>query len=98
MFGPRGNGMAREGQLRVLLDTIPTLVWQTSADGSAEFLNRRWLEYTGLSADEARGWNCSAAVHPDDRDPLIKTWQAILRSGQPGEAEARLRRADGQYR
>jgi PAS domain S-box-containing protein len=90
--------MAREGQLRVLLDTIPTLVWQTSADGSAEFLNRRWLEYTGLSADEARGWSWSAALHPDDRDSLIQTWQAILRSGQPGEAEARLRRADGQYR
>jgi PAS domain S-box-containing protein len=90
--------MALESHARVLLDTIPTLVWQASADGSAEFFNRRWLDYTGLSPDEARGWKWSVAVHPDDQKRLIHTWQAILQAGQPGEAEGRLRGADGQYR
>jgi PAS domain S-box-containing protein len=89
---------ALEGQFRVLLDTIPTLAWRTSADGRAEFFNRRWLEYAGLSADEARGWEWTSALHPDDQDHLIQTWQTILQSGQPGEAEARLKGADGRYR
>ena len=95
---PPPDDMALEGHARVLLDTIPTLVWQASADGSAEFFNRRWLEYTGLSPDEARGWKWSVAIHPDDQKQLMQTWQAILQAGQPGEAEARLRGADGQYR
>jgi PAS domain S-box-containing protein len=86
------------GDLRALLDAIPALVWRTSADGSAELFNRRWLDYTGLSGDEARGWRWSAAVHPEDRERLIRAWRDILASGHPGEAEARLARADGQYR
>ncbi|MEI9405811.1 PAS domain-containing protein [Mesorhizobium argentiipisi] len=95
---PPPDETALESQARVLLDTIPTLVWQTSPDGSAEFFNRRWLEYTGLTSDEALGWKWSVAIHPDDQERLIRTWQAILQAGQPGEAEARLRGADGQYR
>jgi len=99
---PRGTAKpedrAADRQLRVLLDSIPTLVWQMSADGVAEFFNRRWLDHTGLAPDQARGWKWADALHPDDRKRLIETWQAILRAGQPDEAEARLRGADGRYR
>jgi PAS domain S-box-containing protein len=90
--------IALDNQARILLDTIPVLVWQATADGSAEFFNRRWLEYTGLSLDEARGSKWRVAVHPDDQQRLLQTWEAILQAGQPTEAEARLRGADGQYR
>ena len=74
------------------------MAWSTLPDGSLEFLNRRWLDYTGLSLDEALGWGWNAAVHPDDLDPLTDRWRALLASGQPGEIEARLRRYDGEYR
>jgi PAS domain-containing protein len=43
-------------QLRTIIDTIPILAWRASPDGAAEFFNQRWRDYTGLSADEARGW------------------------------------------
>jgi PAS domain S-box-containing protein len=86
------------GQMRALVDAIPTLVWQASADGSAEFFNRRWQEYTGLTLDEARGWNWIVAVHPDDQERLSGVWRAILQAGQPAEVDARLRGADGEYR
>lgn len=36
-------------QLRTIIDTIPALVWSARPDGSAEFFNRRWLDYTGLA-------------------------------------------------
>jgi len=80
------------------VDAIPTLAWSARPDGSAEFLNRRWLDYTGLSADEASDWGWAAAVHTEDRDRLMDFWRRLLASGEAGEIEARLRRHDGDYR
>jgi PAS domain S-box-containing protein len=87
-----------ERELRVTLDTIPTLAWRTRADGFAEYLNKRWLDYTGFSLTEALGWEWQAAVHPDDRLVLVDTWLKMLASGKPSDVEARLRRFDGSYR
>src|SRR5579864_2297674 len=80
------------------VDAIPTLVWSARPDGSAEFFNRRWLDYTGLSAEKALNWGWSAALHTDDRDRLMDFWRHLLASGEAGEIEARLRRHDGDYR
>lgn len=80
------------------VDAIPTLAWSARPDGSAEFLNRRWLDYTGLSREEASDWGWTAAVHTEDRDQLLNSWRRLLASGEPGEMEARLRRHDGDYR
>jgi PAS domain S-box-containing protein len=85
-------------ELRAIIDTIPALVWSAQPDGSAEFFNRRWLDYTGLSYDEARDWGWERVVHPADRERLVEYWRSTLASGQPGEIEARLRRLDGEYR
>ena len=87
-----------ETDLRRAIDTIPQLVWSAFPDGSVEFCNRRWLEYTGLTAELAQGWGWSAAIHPEDLDELVATWRRVLAEGGPGEAEARMRRADGSFR
>jgi PAS domain S-box-containing protein len=73
-------------------------MWFGRPDGTAEFMNQQWLDYTGLSADEALGWKWIDAIHPDDRPALLEHWQHLLRLGESGEIEARLRRADGEYR
>src|SRR5260370_30012346 len=80
------------------VDAIPTLAWSARPDGSVEFLNRRWLDYTGLSAEEALNWGWTAALHTEDRDRLMEFWRRLLDSGEAGEIEARLRRYDGDYR
>src|ERR1700756_2399159 len=80
------------------IDAIPTLAWSARPDGSAEFLNRRWLDYTGLSVEEASDWGWTAALHTEERDRLMDFWRHLLDSGQAGEIEARLRRYDGDYR
>jgi PAS domain S-box-containing protein len=80
------------------VDAIPTLTWSARPDGSAEFLNRRWLDYTGLSAEEALDWGWTAAVHAEDRVKFMDFWRHLLDSGEAGEIEARLRRCDGDYR
>src|SRR5712672_38558 len=86
-----------EDRLRLVIDTIPTLVWRARADGVPDFLNQPALDYTGLSLGEAEtGW--PRAFHPDDKKGMLQKWSAIRESGEPGELEARLRRCDGEYR
>ena len=89
---------ASERNLKLIIDTIPALAWSAGPDGSAEFFNEHYLEFIGLSADQASGWGWTAAVHPEDLSGLSATWKRILASEAPGEAEARLRRYDGDYR
>jgi len=87
-----------EARLRRVIDTIPTMAWCNLPDGSNEFVNRRWLEYTGLSAEESHGSGWQVAIHPDDVRALTEKWRGLMVSGEPGEMEARLRRHDGLFR
>ncbi len=89
---------AAERELRLTLDSIPTLAWRTKPDGSAEYLNKRWLDYTGLPLEQALGWQWTSVIHPDDAPNLQKTWLNMLEAQVPGEVEARMRRSDGIYR
>jgi PAS domain S-box-containing protein len=84
--------------LRLTIDTIPILAWCSRPDGSNEFLNQRWLDYTGLSIEASRDWGWKVAIHPEDLSRLSDVWHKLLASGEPGELEARLRRFDGVYR
>jgi PAS domain S-box-containing protein len=86
-----------EKQLRDVIETMPVIAFTTLSDGSLEFVNRRWVEYTGLMAEEV-GLYRKAAVHPDDMRGHISKWQESLASGEPFENEVRHLRADGQYR
>jgi len=86
-----------EDRLRRVIDTLPALVWSKLPDGSADFLNQRFREYTGLSVEEGLGWGWMRnAFHPEDR--AEEEWRAAFAAGQPFEKEARLRGADGTYR
>ena len=89
---------ASKRDLTLIIDTIPSLAWSARPDGSADFFNQHYLDFTGLTAEEAGGWGWTAAVHPDDLNGLAETWQRIIASTTPGEAEARFRRSDGTYR
>jgi PAS domain S-box-containing protein len=87
-----------QSRLRQVIDTIPALAWCNLPDGSNEFLNRAWHDYTGLTPEESQGWGWQVAFHPDDLPPLMDKWVKMLASGESGEIEARLRRHDGAYR
>ena len=90
---------ARQAQdTRLVIDAIPTLAWSVRADGSADFFNQRWLDYPGLSAEQARDWGWTAALHSDDLNRVVDYWRSVLASGEMGEIEGRLRRFDGVYR
>lgn len=84
--------------LSCVVDALPGLVWAASPDGHTDFTNKRWREYTGLSFDEACGDGWLAAIHPEDSRGFVKRWTEIVASGEPGQADARMRRFDGVYR
>jgi PAS domain S-box-containing protein len=86
-------------KLRDVIDTIPAMAWTARPDGSNAFVNRRWAEYTGLSAEDTAGSGWAAAVHAEDRQPYGEKWRASLATGEPFECEARFRSAaNGEYR
>src|SRR6267154_4819355 len=85
-------------RLQTVIDTVPSFLWTSLPDGSKEYLNKRWYEYTGLSLEEGKGWGWKVVVHPDDLDRLIHEWLALVEARKPGELETRIRRYDGEYR
>jgi PAS domain S-box-containing protein len=87
-----------DNDLGRIVNALPGLVWTSGPDGSIEFLNARWLEFTGLEPSEALGHGWLSAIHPDDRKHCESTWRTIRASGKPGEIEARLRQFDGAHR
>src|SRR6202047_3347365 len=84
--------------IRLVVDTSPTLAWSAGPDGSADFFNQRWLDYTGLSAKQALGWGWEVAIHPDDLPRMLETFREALNSVRPFDAEGRFRRFDGEFR
>jgi PAS domain S-box-containing protein len=87
-----------EPEVRRALDTIPGLIWTADRAGHADFVNRRWCEYTGMTVDEARNVGWQAAIRPEDLPRLLDSWQSISAAGGPREVEARIRQSDGVYR
>jgi PAS domain S-box-containing protein len=83
---------------KALVDTIPAMVWTALPDGSRDFHSQRWLDFTGLSAEEGRGQGWTAAIHAQDRAAIMEKWRSAVTTGGTFEAEARARGANGEYR
>ena len=89
---------AQEAELRQVVDTIPAIVWSTLADGSNTYVNKRFVEYSGSSAEQMAGSGWQALIHPDDLERHAGIWMEAVATGKPLENEVRSRRSDGQYR
>ena len=89
-----------EEQSRTLfiLESLPVFIWTTTPTGEADYFNPRWLTFTGRTLAEELGEQWSADLHPDDQARVQTTWQHCIATGEPFQAEYRLRRADGEYR
>ena len=106
VYNPRNGILMQHGfeesgdeqDIRLVVDTIPTLAWSAGPDGSADFFNQRWLDYTGLSAEQALGSGWQVAIHPDDLPRILETFREALNSVKPYEVEGRFRRFDGEFR
>jgi PAS domain S-box-containing protein len=86
-----------ETQFAVLAESLPQLVWSSSPDGSVDYVNRRWREFTGISGEHFLGNGWEIAIHPDDLPKVLKQWHQSLETGQAYEWEYRVRTAAGGY-
>ena len=87
-----------EARTQVIIDTTPALIHTALPDGSLDYFNERWLTFLGLPLEEVRGWRWTRSVHAEDREIFVAKWRHALATGEPFEAESRVRRADGRYR
>jgi PAS domain S-box-containing protein len=87
-----------QDRLRLVIDTIPGMVWSAGPDGCVDFVNQPWIEYHGVSLEELGSQGLRAMIHPDDWETSVDKWRAAMVSGKPSENILRGRRADGEYR
>jgi two-component system sensor histidine kinase/response regulator len=81
-----------------LADAMPEIVWTAKPDGSVDYFNRRWLQYTGLTLEESCNWGWKIVLHPDDLQRSLDRWNESLKTGATYEIEYRLKSHDGSYR
>src|SRR5258705_5417623 len=86
-----------EQEFRLIADNIPVLAscWP---DGTVDFRNKTWRDYSGLSRDNLEGRRWGSSTHPDDLALVEREWGSHIPRGEPFELEPRVRRADGEYR
>jgi PAS domain S-box-containing protein len=87
-----------EDRTRLIIDTVPAQLWTETPEGVVDFVNRRWVDYTGMTLEQAVGWGWTVMVHPDDIERVLNKWRTHIAEGKPREIESRLRRSDGVYR
>ncbi|WP_448697878.1 PAS domain-containing protein [Mucilaginibacter sp. AW1-3] len=87
-----------ESRLHSIANLVPDLLWDSEPDGSTNWYNQRWLEYTGQRFEEAIGWGWVDAIHPDDREGSARRYAEAVKQGKPLQQEHRIRRHDGEYR
>jgi PAS domain S-box-containing protein len=96
-----GAGPARHDQtsdLQLLVHSAPSLIHTSWPDGYLDFFNETWLNYIGRSLEDLEGWKWTAFIHPEDVEGIVEKWRASLASGEPFLYEARVLRADGEFR
>jgi PAS domain S-box-containing protein len=89
----------QDEHLRSLAEAIPQIVWTATPDGSLDYYNQQWFDYTGMTLAETQGWGWAPVLHPDDLENCIARWSEAVRTGADYEVEYRFKRAcDGAYR
>ena len=89
--------IATRSRFESLLDLSPQVIWFGTPDGQLTYCNPYWYDYTGLSERETLGHGWARAIHPEDRDRVLGSWQAALQRGADYEVEMRLRSSEGEY-
>ncbi|MBC7806348.1 MAG: PAS domain-containing protein [Akkermansiaceae bacterium] len=84
--------------LRAQVDTVQQVLWASAGNGGIVFVNKRFLDYTGLSLREIQSPSLTSVIHPDDLPDYSRSRTAAIETGLEWELEYRLRRQDGTYR
>lgn len=87
-----------EERFKIMCDAMPQLVWTTTADGTIDFYNRRWYQYTGMTEEESAGPGWMKAIHPEDAGQSERLFKHCLKTGEPFVTEYRCRSSEGEWK
>jgi PAS domain S-box-containing protein len=79
-----------------LTDTIPQIIWTANPEGEADYFNKNWYDYSGLTFEQSKGESWNSVIHPDDIESFTVSWQKALQNGIPFQREFRIRNASDQ--
>lgn len=89
---------ASEERFRAVADTVPDIIYTADAEGRYDFLNHRFYEVSGVPPHSAFGFGWLQVVHPDDLERVKTIWQRSVETGEPYQAEFRIRDQAGAFR
>ena len=87
-----------EDRFQAMADSCPTMLWVTDAEGGAQFINRTYREFAGATCEQVEGGKWRLLVHPEDVHEYVGAFERAVREQKAFRAEARVRRADGEWR
>ncbi|MDQ4141880.1 MAG: PAS domain-containing protein [Bacteroidota bacterium] len=90
------SNLEAEQRTKLVLESIPSLAWTAVPNGSLNYFNKRWFEYSGLSVEQSEGEGWQSIIHPEDIKSTGKNWQQAMATGETFETEIRLKRASDQ--
>lgn len=85
-------------RFRFMADAMPQKVWTAKGDGSVDYYNQKWLDYTGLTFEDLKDWGWKNIIHHNDLAENERVWKHSIRTGEDFQMEHRFKRKDGQYR
>ena len=85
-------------QYRLIVESSPNMIWRADLTTACDYFNKTWLDFTGRSLAEEKGFGWATGVHPDDLDRCVKIYLDHFHAHQPFEMDYRLKRHDGEYR
>jgi PAS domain S-box-containing protein len=96
----RAQEAARESEerFRIMADGCPTAMWVANAGGEAQFINRAYRKFYGITAEQAQNGEWQLLIHPEDAPQYVQEVQRAVQEHAPFQGEARVRRADGEWR
>jgi PAS domain S-box-containing protein len=85
-------------RFQFMAESMPQKIFTATADGGVDYLNGQWMDFTGLTFEQMKGWGWTGFVYPDDLENSVRVWKDAIETGEPVTLQQRFRRADGQYR
>ena len=90
--------LASQARFQQLLETLPQMAWTARPDGTINYYNQRWYDFTGSTFTDLQDWSWEQFMHPDDLATTLRRWQHSLTTGAAFESEHRWRDRHGNYR
>jgi PAS domain S-box-containing protein len=87
-----------EQRFRTLANEVPVGIFEADADGRNLYVNRAAAAMAGMSLEQAAAQRWHDALHPEDRERVVREWSRAVGSGSACEQEYRFRHRDGEVR